>query len=91
MGLRPMGSGQLFFTSHRLLFTLANNSTINLPWIDLRSVDALMDLVFTVDFADSLYGFVLKGQSVLKWLAHTRLLITQTGYGNEHRIYQGSI
>ena len=91
MGLRPVGPGQLFFTDQRLIFSLINNSTISMPWSDLRSVDTLMDMVFNVGFDDKVYGFVLKGQSVLKWLAHARLLIRQTENGNGHRVYQGYI
>jgi len=91
MGLRPMGPGQLFLTSHRIIFYLVNNSTLSVLWGDLRSVDTLMDAVFNVGSENGAYGFVLKGQSVLKWLAHTRLLIEQMENGNGHRIYQGYV
>jgi hypothetical protein len=89
MGLRPLGPGQLFFTSQRLIFSFVKDSIISLSWSDLRSVDTLMDIIFNVRIEDRMYGFVLKGQSVLKWLAHTRLLIKQNEYETEHRIYQG--
>lgn len=91
MGMKPIGPGQLFFTSQRLLFVLPNGIVISLSWDHLNSVDTLMDKIFSVGFNDRLFGFVLKGQSVLKWLAYTRYWINQNLNGNGHRIYQGFV
>jgi hypothetical protein len=90
-GLRPVGSGQLFFTSYRLLFLLTGNIEISLPWDDLKSVDTVMDKLFNVGFPERLFSFAFVGQSVLKWLAYTRLWIHLNCKGDGHRIYQGFI
>jgi hypothetical protein len=90
-GLSPVGPGQLFFTSKRLLFVLSGDIEISLPWGDLRSVDTVMDKIFNVGFTPRQFGFVLRGQSVLKWLAYTRHWIHQNHNGDGHRIYQGFI
>ena len=91
MGLRPLGPGQLFFTSHRLIYILTNKLTLSKPWKDLRSADTLMDRFFSLGFENRVYFFSLKGQSVLKWLAHTRLIVKQTKNDSKRRIYLGYV
>ena len=51
MGMSPIGPGQLYFTSHRLICKLINNLTLHLRWQDLRSVDTLIDKFFNVSFS----------------------------------------
>jgi len=91
MGMVPIGPGHLFLTSHQMIFKLADNRTIASLWENLSSVDTLIDRFFTIGFGENSYSFVLKGQSVLKWLTYTRLLIKQYGLENDQPIYQGNL
>jgi len=91
MGLVPIGPGQLYLTSHQMIYKQVNNHIISLLWENLRSVDTLIDRFFIIGFGDDTYCFVLQGQSVLKWLTYTRLLIKQFELENNHPIYQGNL
>jgi hypothetical protein len=91
VGMKYVGSGQLFFTSHRLVFKVANSHIISNSWVNLHSVDTLMDRFFDVTFGMQSYAFVIDGQSVLKWLAYTRSLINKNSLVKGNRIYQGYI
>ena len=91
MGLVPIGPGHLYLTSRQMIFKLADNRIIASLWENLRSVDTLIDRFFIIGFGEYSYSFVLNGQSVLKWLTYTRLLIKQYGLENNHPIYQGNL
>jgi hypothetical protein len=91
MGFRPMGPGQLFFTSKRLIFLFADNKTLSSSWQDLRSADTLMDRAFSVGFENGMYVFVFKDQSVLKWLAYTHLMVKQSTNGHKSHVYLGYV
>jgi hypothetical protein len=89
--MKLIGPGELFLSSDRLIFRVRNNQVISNSWFDLRSVDTLMDRFFIIGFGNLSYCFSFINQSVLKWLAYTRLLIDQYHLERFHVIYQGYI
>ena len=90
-GMRPIGPGQLFLTSQRLLCIFLNGLVLDLPWVDLRSADTLMDVAFNVSFENGGYGFVPAEQSVLKLLAYARLIAEKVEAESGRSIYLGYI
>ena len=91
LGTRPIGPGQLFFTSQRLLCIFLNGLVLDLPWIDMRSADTLMDVAFNVSYEYGGYGFVPAEQSVLKLLAYARLIAEKVEAESGRSIYLGYI
>jgi hypothetical protein len=90
-GMRPLGPGQLFFTSQRLVCAFINGLILDFPWAELRSADTLMDIVFNVSFENGGYGFVPAEQSVLKLLAYARLIAEKVEAESGRTIYLGYI
>lgn len=90
-GLRPLGLGQLFFTSLRLLCLLADQRQLGLPWEELRLADTVVSRIFTAGFGDQMYLFLPQGQSPLKWLAHARLMAERVDPEGQRRIYLGDV
>jgi hypothetical protein len=90
-GMVPIGPGQLAFTTERLLYFLPNKVTISLPWADLRAADTLIDVIFTIRSAERFLFFMLKGQSVLKWLAYAYLMVDLVPADEQNNIHLGYI
>ncbi|MCX6032704.1 MAG: hypothetical protein NT169_25905 [Chloroflexi bacterium] len=120
LGTRPLGAGQLLFTSQRLLCLLAPPPAagmgaspaapaapaeaaptppgaaqapraLSLPWGELTSADTLTDAAFVTIFGERLYGFLLKEQSPLKWLAYARLMAERLDPAVQRRLHLGYV
>jgi hypothetical protein len=91
MGMRPLGPGKLYFTSRRLLCIFINGLMLDQPWKSLRSADTVFDMIFNASFEDVRYGFVPKGQSVLRLLAYAHLIAKIIEADTGRSIYLGYI
>ena len=81
----------LAFTSERLLYLLDGGAVISLQWAELSAADTILDVVYTIRSGERFFFFMLVGQSVLKWLAYTHLMVKQIIGLGDHKIHLGFI